>query len=68
MRTDEFVVAQTNALARELYALRGYEVAEDYRFDRATHPREVEAWEGACCAQLLLTDTDPKVALANLGE
>lgn len=68
MRTDDFVVKQTNVLARELYALRGYEVAEDYRFDRARHPHEVEAWEGACSAQLRLTDTDPKEALANLGE
>lgn len=68
MRTDDFVVKQTNALARELCALRGNEVAQDYRFDRVTRPHEVEAWGGACRAQLFLTDTDPKEALANLGE
>lgn len=68
MRTDKQVVDQTNELARKLYSLRGYEVREGYRFDLATHPHEVEAWEGACAAQLMLTDTDPADALANLDD
>ncbi|KVD92980.1 hypothetical protein WS63_08070 [Burkholderia stagnalis] len=68
IRTDIEVVEQTNALARKLYAIRGYDVPEDYRFDRATHAHEVEAWQGACAAQLLLTDTDPDDALANIEE
>ncbi|MCW0053996.1 hypothetical protein OIV36_31500 [Burkholderia pseudomallei] len=67
-RTDKQVVDQTNELARKLYALRGYEVREGYRFDLATHPHEVEAWDGACAAQLMLTDTDPADALANLED
>jgi hypothetical protein len=65
-RTDQQIVDQTNELARQLYALRGYTVREGYRFDEATHPHEVEAWQGACAAQLLLTDTDPNEALDNL--
>lgn len=65
-RTDQQIVDQTNELARQLYALRGYTVREGYRFDGATHPHEVEAWQGACAAQLLLTDTDPNEALDNL--
>lgn len=65
-RTDQQIVDQTNELARQLYALRGYAVREGYRFDKATHPHEVEAWQGACAAQLLLTDTDPNEALDNL--
>lgn len=65
-RTDQQIVDQTNELARQLYALRGYTVREGYRFDKATHPHEVEAWQGACAAQLLLTDTDPNEALDNL--
>lgn len=65
-RTDQQIVDQTNELARHLYALRGYTVREGYRFDKATHPHEVEAWQGACAAQLLLTDTDPNEALDNL--
>lgn len=65
-RTDQQVVDQTNELARQLYSLRGYNVREGYRFDQATHPHEVEAWQGACAAQLLLTDTDPNDALDNL--
>ena len=66
MRTDKQIVYQTNELARQLYLLRGYEAREGYRFDQATHPHEVEAWEGACAAQRLLTDTDPNDAVANL--
>ena len=47
---------------------RGYEVAEGYRFDGATHPHEREAWLGACVAQEIITDTDPMAALENLEE
>ena len=67
-RTDQQIVEQTNELARKLYLLRGYTVQEGFRFDRATHPHEVEAWQGACEAQLLLTDTDAEEALTNLEE
>lgn len=63
MRTDREVVKQTNELARQLYRLRGYEVPEGYRFDRARHPHQREAWAGACAAQILLTETDPDDAL-----
>lgn len=65
-RSDEEIVSETNQLARALYGLRGYEVKAGYRFDRATHPHEREAWEGACEAQRQLRDTDPEDALANL--
>lgn len=68
MRTDQGIVDQTNELAQQLYLLRGYSVPAGYRFDRATHPHEVEAWDGACAAQQLLTGTDPTDALANLDE
>lgn len=64
-RTDHQIVDQTNDLARRL---RGYAVAEGYRFDKATHGHEVEAWRGACEAQILLTGTDPGDALDNLDE
>ena len=63
MRTDAEIVEQTNELARELYRIRGYVVAEGYRFDKATHPHECQAWEGACAAQEMLTETDPNEAL-----
>jgi hypothetical protein len=68
MRSDQQIIDQTNALARTLYALRGYTVREGYSFDRATHPHEVEAWLGACEAQILLTDTDPQDALDEIEE
>ena len=50
-RTDQQIVDQTNDLARRLYRLRGYTVAEGYRFDKATHPHEVEAWRGVAHAR-----------------
>lgn len=65
-RTDQQVVDQTNELARKLYEIRGYHVSEGYRFDLATHPHEVQAWEGARAAQILLTATDPNDALDGL--
>lgn len=65
-RTDQEIVAQTNELARSLYAIQGYSVQPGYRFDAATHPHEIEAWEGACAAQVLLTQTDPTDALEGL--
>lgn len=68
MRTDKQIVDQTNELASQLYAIRGYSAAPGYRFDQATHPHEVEAWAGACAAQLLLTGTDPNEALDNLED
>lgn len=67
-RTDQQIVDQTNELARLLYAIRGYEVKPGYRFDRATHPHEVEAWNGACEAQRLLTNSDPNDALDNIDD
>lgn len=68
MRTDQEIVDQTNELARRLYAIRGYTVKPGYRFDKATHPHEVEAWTGACDAQTFLTGTDPRDALDNIEE
>jgi hypothetical protein len=67
MRTPQFIIEQTNELARTIYALRGYTVPVGYRFDSATHPHEREAWASACAAQLLLTDTDPQDALDELA-
>ena len=67
-RTEQEIVNQTNELARELYRLRGYVRPRGYRFDKATHPQEVEAWNGACEAQLLLTQTDVDDALQELDE
>lgn len=68
MRSDQEIVNQTNELARQLYTLRGYIVPQGHRFDAATHPHEVEAWQGACAAQLMLTDTDVIDALANIED
>lgn len=69
MRTAQEIIDQTNALAREFYALRGYQVKEGHRFDieRAnTHPDEQMVWQMACVAQIMLTDTDPEDALLEI--
>lgn len=64
-RTDKEVIDQTNMLAREFYLIRGYTVAEGYRFDKATHPHERQCWAMACFAQQELTGTDPEDAITN---
>ena len=66
MRTEQQIIDQTNELARQLYSLAGYDVKKGYDFSNATHPQEKLAWSGACAAQLMLTDTDPEDAMANL--
>ncbi len=66
MRTPQEIVNQTNELARELYRLQGYVRPRGYRFDKAKHPHEVQAWAGACEAQRLLTETDVDDALQEL--
>lgn len=61
MRTPEEIIEQTNDLARQFYALMGYVVGGDHRFDGErinTHPQERMCWAMACAAQLALTDTD----------
>lgn len=68
MRSPEQIVSQTLDLARALYEIRGYLVPEGYRFDKATHPHEIEAWRAACAAQEMLTDTDPENALLEIEE
>ena len=67
-RTAQQIVDQTNALARDLYRIRGYLIKEGYRFDQSTHPYEREAWLGACAAQEVLTSTDPNDALSELDD
>ena len=67
-RTARQIIDQTNILARRLYSLWGYTVPEGYRFDSATHPQEIAAWEAACEAQIVLTDTDPMDAVNELDE
>lgn len=60
MRTPEEIIEQTNALARQFYAMMGYKVSVDFRFDQErvnTHPQERLCWAMACAAQLELTDT-----------
>jgi len=66
-RSNKQIINQTNELARILYLQRSYLKQEGYRFDRATHPQEKEAWQAACIAQRLLTDTDPEDALEDEG-
>jgi hypothetical protein len=66
--TDQEIVDQANALARKLYAVRGYSVPAGYRFNEATHPHEQQAWAGAVAAFLMLKETDPNDSAANLED
>jgi hypothetical protein len=62
------IINLANDLARSLYRVRGYTVPEGYRFDKATHAHEREAWAGAREAFLLLRDTDLDDVISELDE
>lgn len=57
-RSLQFVIEQTNELARQFYLRFGYEEQKGFRFDKSQHPTEIAMWLMACDAQLELTDTD----------
>jgi hypothetical protein len=56
--TDEEIIAEANALARDFYGLMGYVIRKGYRFDRATHPQERLCWQMAAVAFERLRQTD----------
>lgn len=66
--SDQEIVDKANELARKFYSLRGYAVKEGYRFDRATHPHEVEAWNAAVLAFDFIQGTDVQNALDEIAE
>lgn len=65
-RTEREIVDQTNRLARDFYAMMGYEVGPDYRFYDSDHPQAEMCWEMAVKAQDELTATDVDNALIEL--
>ena len=52
---EEFLPV-VNAIARELYAIRGYTVPQEYDFFKATHPQEIEALMGAMRSLQILNE------------
>ena len=71
MRTEQEIVDQTNAIARIIYASRGYKVEDDFVFHIETvnrHPYERSSWQAACEIQLLMTQTDPNDSVDNLDD
>lgn len=67
-KTDQEIVDGANELARQFYSMRGYSVPEGYRFDKATHPHEVEAWQMAVVAYEHVGGTDVESALASCDD
>lgn len=67
-RTEQQIVDDANELAREFYRIRGYEVPVGYRFDQATHPHEVAAWQQAVYAYDFIQGTDVEDALAQVED
>ena len=53
--SEEFLPV-VNAIARELYAIRGYTVPQEYDFFKATHPQEKEALMGALRSLQILNE------------
>ena len=71
MRTAQEIIDQTNEIARIIYDSMGYTVPKGTEFHTDTinrHPHETNCWNAACEIQLLMTETDPEDALAELEE
>ena len=68
MRTPEEILNQTNELARKFYACWQYSVPEGFRFDLSNQGHEQIAWQQACIAQEVLTDTDLDDVMSELEE
>ncbi|MGE0698277.1 MAG: hypothetical protein AB7O57_04205 [Hyphomicrobiaceae bacterium] len=60
------IVESANELARSFYRMAGYVVAEEYRFDKATHPQERLCWQMACKAYEFIDGTSPEDALSEI--
>lgn len=67
-QTNAKIVASANELARQFYLVRGYEVPAGYRFDKATHPHEREAWRMVAIAFEFLRGTEIDEVIAELEE
>lgn len=69
-RTDQEIVDQTNVLAHRMLAEgvgTGYvhDEGDDFKiYDHLENPRYAAAWNLACIAQELITQTDPNDALS----
>ena len=71
MRSAKQIVAQTNEIARIIYASRGYQVPQGFEFHTETanrHPHERQCWSAACQIQELLTETDVMNAVDEMEE
>jgi len=67
-RSNQFIVDQTNELARIFASIEGYGVEEGHCFEDSNNLREIKYWGLARAAQILLTNTDPDDALAELEQ
>ena len=68
MRTPEEILKQTNEIARRFYKCWQYDAPEGFRFDLSNHGHEQIAWQQACIAQEILTDTDIDDVMSELEE
>lgn len=66
--TNKEILDLANKLARQFYSLMGYQVPDGYRFDQATHPQEVLAWQQAKAAFEMLRHTDVDDAITSIEE
>lgn len=62
-RTDREIVLQTEALARAVLGLLGYEAPKTTALRKSKNPRAALAWQIASLAQRHLTDTNPEDAV-----
>lgn len=68
MRTEKQIVDDANDLAREFYAILGYQAKEGFRFDLSAHPQEQAMWLMACVAYERIHGTDVEEALEAMND
>jgi hypothetical protein len=67
-RSDQQIVDECNALARQFYKMQGCEQSADFKFYEATHPAEAGCWNMAALAYDHIEGTEVDECLRELAE
>jgi hypothetical protein len=67
-RSEQQIVDECNALARQFYKMQGCEQSSDFKFYEATHPAEAGCWNMAVLAYDHIEGTDVGDCLGQLDE
>ncbi len=68
MKTEQQIVEDCNALARQFYKMQGCKVPDDFKFYEAHHPMEVRCWNMAVLAYDHIEGTDVDDCLSHVED